>query len=69
MKLFLTHSSHVGKAKAYLLCEVLRTAAQKVNVSLVENAAEADVVLVVGSQLPNNAALVGKKYGLLMKIQ
>lgn len=65
MKLFLTQSSHVGKAKAYLLCEVLRTAAQKANVSLVENAAEADVVLVVGSQLPSNAAFVGKKVCLV----
>ncbi|OOF37873.1 PTS fructose transporter subunit EIIBC [Rodentibacter mrazii] len=65
MKLFLTQSPHVGKAKAYLLCEVLRTAAQKANVSLVENAVEADVVLVVGSQLPNNAALIGKKVWLV----
>ncbi|OOF37293.1 PTS fructose transporter subunit EIIBC [Rodentibacter rarus] len=65
MKLFLTPSSHVGKAKAYLLSEVLHKAAQKTNVLLVENAAEAEVILVVGSPLPNNAAFVGKKVYLV----
>ncbi|OOF60048.1 fructose-specific PTS transporter subunit EIIC [Rodentibacter myodis] len=61
MKLFLTQSDNVGNAKAYLLREIFRTAAQKANVSIVENAAEADLALVFGSTLPNNAALVGKK--------
>ncbi|QPB41568.1 fructose-specific PTS transporter subunit EIIC [Rodentibacter haemolyticus] len=61
MKLFLTQSNNVGSAKAYLLREVFREAAQKANVALVENAEEADLALVFGSQLPNNAALTGKK--------
>ncbi|BFU60702.1 MULTISPECIES: fructose-specific PTS transporter subunit EIIC [Rodentibacter] len=61
MKLFLTQSNDVGSAKAYLLRKVFREAAQKANISLVENAAEADLALVFGSQLPNNAALTGKK--------
>ena len=61
MKLFLTQSANVGNAKAYLLHEVFRAAAQKANVSIVETPAEADLVLVFGSVLPNNPALVGKK--------
>ncbi|OOF48466.1 fructose-specific PTS transporter subunit EIIC [Rodentibacter trehalosifermentans] len=65
MMLFLAQSNHLGNAKNYLLHEVLRVAAQKANVSLAENAAEADVVLVVGNQLPNNAAFVGKKVYLV----
>ena len=35
MKLFLTQSANVGDAKAYLLHEVFRAAAQKANVSIV----------------------------------
>ncbi|OOF55004.1 PTS fructose transporter subunit EIIBC [Rodentibacter genomosp. 2] len=61
MKLFLTQSDNVGSAKAYLLREVFRAAAQKADISLTENLAEADIVLVVGSKLPNNSVLVGKK--------
>ena len=61
MKLFLTQSANVGDAKAYLLHEVFRAAAQKANVSIVETPAEADLVLVFGSVLPNTPALVGKK--------
>ena len=61
MKLFLTQSANVGDAKAYLLHEVFRAAAQKANVSIVETPAEADLVLVFGSVLPNNPDLVGKK--------
>ncbi|MCX2961736.1 fructose-specific PTS transporter subunit EIIC [Rodentibacter caecimuris] len=61
MKLFLTQSDNVGSAKAYLLREVFRAAAQKADISLTENLAEADIALVVGATLPNNSALVGKK--------
>ncbi|OOF79263.1 PTS fructose transporter subunit EIIBC [Rodentibacter caecimuris] len=61
MKLFLTQSDNVGSVKAYLLREVFRAAAQKADISLTENLAEADIALVVGATLPNNSALVGKK--------
>ncbi|OOF51534.1 PTS fructose transporter subunit EIIBC [Rodentibacter genomosp. 1] len=61
MKLFLTQSPDIGRAKFYLLREVFRAAAQKANVSLVENIIEADLALVFGSQLPNNPVLMGKK--------
>ena len=61
MKLLLTPSADIGGAKAYLLREVLRVAAQKANITVVENVAEADVVIVFGSTLPNSTALEGKK--------
>ena len=61
MKLLLIPSADIGGAKAYLLREVLRVAAQKANITVVENVAEADVVIVFGSTLPNSTALEGKK--------
>ena len=61
MKLLLIPSADIGGAKAYLLREVLRVAAQKANITIVENVAEADVVIVFGSTLPNSTALEGKK--------
>ena len=61
MKLLLTPSADIGGAKAYLLREVLRVAAQKANITIVENVAEADIVIVFGSTLPNSTALEGKK--------
>ena len=61
MKLLLTPSADIGGAKAYLLREVFRVAAQKANITIVENVAEADVVIVFGSTLPNSTALEGKK--------
>ena len=61
MKLLLTPSADIGGAKAYLLREVLRVVAQKANITVVENVAEADVVIVFGSTLPNSTALEGKK--------
>ena len=61
MKLLLTPSADIGGAKAYLLREVFRVAAQKANITIVENVAEADIVIVFGSTLPNSTALEGKK--------
>ena len=61
MKLLLTPSADIGGAKAYLLREVLRVAAQKANITIVENVAEADIVIVFGLTLPNSTALEGKK--------
>lgn len=60
MKLFLTQSANVGDVKAYLLHEVFSSSCTKANVSIVGTPAEADLVLVFGSVLPNNPDLVGK---------
>ena len=61
MNLFLTHSPQIGAAKSYLLRQALSEVAKKANHTLVEQAKEADLVIVFGSSLPNSAELVGKK--------
>ena len=61
MNLFLTQSPQIGAAKAYLLRQALSMAAKKANHTVVEQAKEADLVIVFGSSLPNSAELVGKK--------
>ena len=61
MNLFLTQSPQIGAAKSYLLRQALSEVAKKANHTLVEQAKEADLVIVFGSSLPNSADLVGKK--------
>ena len=61
MNLFLTQSPQIGAAKAYLLRQALSVVAKKANHTVVEQAKEADLVIVFGSSLPNSAELVGKK--------
>ena len=61
MNLFLTQSPQIGAAKAYLLRQALGMAAKKANHTVVEQAKDADLVIVFGSTLPNSAELVGKK--------
>lgn len=61
MNLFLTQSPQIGAAKAYLLRQALSEVAKKANHTVVEQAKEADLVIVFGSTLPNSADLVGKK--------
>ena len=61
MNLFLTQSPQIGAAKAYLLRQALSMAAKKANHIVVEQAKDADLVIVFGSTLPNSAELVGKK--------
>ena len=61
MNLFLTQSPQIGAAKAYLLRQALGMAAKKANHTVVEQATDADLVIVFGSSLPNSADLVGKK--------
>ena len=61
MNLFLTQFSANWCGKAYLLRQALSVAAKKANHTVVEQAKEADLVIVFGSSLPNSAELVGKK--------
>ena len=61
MNFFFTQSPQIGAAKAYLLRQALSVAAKKANHTVVEQAKEADLVIVFGSSLPNSAELVGKK--------
>lgn len=61
MNFFFTQSPQIGAAKAYLLRQALSEVAKKANHTVVEQAKEADLVIVFGSSLPNSAELVGKK--------
>ena len=49
MNLFLTQSPQIGAAKAYLLRQALGMAAKKANHTVVEQAKDADLVIVFGS--------------------
>ena len=61
MNFFLLNLRKIGAAKAYLLRQALSEVAKKANHTVVEQAKEADLVIVFGSSLPNSAELVGKK--------
>lgn len=61
MKIFLTHSPQLGRAKAFLLEQVFQAAAKNAEMNLVNSAQDADVAIIFGEQMPNNAALNGKK--------
>ena len=59
MNLFLTQSPQIGAAKAYYFASIER-GSEKANHTVVEQAKEADLVIVFGSSLPNSAELVAK---------
>ncbi|OOF67926.1 fructose-specific PTS transporter subunit EIIC [Rodentibacter caecimuris] len=65
MNIFLTQSSQLGRAKAFLLHQVFKTAAKSTNVSIVNSAQEADLAVIFGDTLPNNSELIGKKVFLI----
>lgn len=65
MNIFITQSSNVGAAKAYLLRQVLAVAAQKENHQVVETPQQADIAIVIGDKLPVNSQLTGKKVYLI----
>ncbi|SFU04054.1 PTS system, fructose-specific IIC component [Kosakonia arachidis] len=64
MKTLLIIDSGLGQARAYMAKTLLSAAAQKANLQFIENPGEAELAIVLGSQLPNDSALVGKKVWL-----
>ena len=62
MNLFLTQSPQIGAAKAYLLRQALSEVAKKANHTVVEQAKEADLVIVFGSLCQTLLILWAKKY-------
>ena len=66
MNLFLTQSPQIGAAKAYFTSPSIKHGSEKANHTVVEQAKEADLVIVFGFSLPNSAELVGKKKSLLI---
>ena len=60
MHIYLTPTANFGHAKAFLLREMLSKAAQAQN-QIVDSAEAADLIIVLGNVLPNNAQFNGKK--------
>ena len=60
MHIYLTPTANFGHAKAFLLREMLGKAAQAQH-QIVDSAEEADLIIVLGNILPNNAQFNGKK--------
>ncbi len=61
MKTLLIIDAELGQARAYMAKTLLGAAAQKANLQFVDNPGDAELAIVLGSQLPNDAALNGKK--------
>ncbi|ANI82177.1 PTS fructose transporter subunit IIBC [Kosakonia oryzae] len=64
MKTLLIIDSELGQARAYMAKTLLGAAAQTANLQFIENPGEAELAIVLGSQLPNDSALSGKKVWL-----
>lgn len=60
MHIYLTPTANLGNAKAFLLREMLSKAAQAQH-QIVDSAEVADLIIVLGNVLPNNAQFNGKK--------
>ena len=60
MHIYFTPSANLGNAKAFLLREMLSKAAQAQH-QIVDSAEAADLIIVLGNALPNNAQFNGKK--------
>ena len=60
MHIYLTPSANLGNAKAFLLREMLSKATQAQH-QIVDSAEAADLIIVLGNVLPNNAQFNGKK--------
>ena len=60
MHIYLTPSANLGNAKAFLLREMLSKTAQAQH-EIVDSAEAADLIIVLGNVLPNNAQFNGKK--------
>lgn len=61
MNILLIEDTTLGKAKTFLVREVLSAAARNAAHTIVTNIADADIVVVLGKNMPNNPQLKGKK--------
>ncbi|MEQ4451414.1 MULTISPECIES: PTS fructose transporter subunit IIBC [Kosakonia] len=64
MKTLLIIDSELGQARAYMAKTLLGAAAQKANLQFIDNPGEAELAIVLGSKLPGDSALDGKKVWL-----
>jgi PTS system fructose-specific IIC component len=65
MKTLLIKDSSLGLASGHLALERLRATAAQAELMLTDNAAEAELVLVAGHNVPNDAQLAGKSVALV----
>ncbi|WP_455851589.1 PTS fructose transporter subunit IIBC [Pantoea endophytica] len=65
MKTLLIKDSSLGLASGHLALERLRATAAQAGLTLIDNAAEAELVLVAGHNAPNDAELAGKSLALV----
>jgi PTS system fructose-specific IIC component len=65
MKTLLIKDSLLGLASGHLALERLRATAAQAGLTLTDNAAEAELVLVVGHNVPHDAELAGKSLALV----
>jgi len=65
MKTLLIKDSSLGLASGHLALERLRATAAQAGLTLTDNAAEAELVLVAGHNMPHDAELVGKSLALV----
>jgi len=65
MKTLLIKDSSLGLASGHLALERLRATAAQAGLTLTDNAAEAELVLVAGHNVPNDAQLAGKSVALV----
>jgi len=61
MKTLLMIDSSLGQARSQLAKKMLAAAAANAGHTVVENAAEAELVIVAGENIPTENALAGKK--------
>lgn len=64
MKTLLIIDSELGQARAYMAKSLLGAAAQKANLQFIDNPGEAELAIVLGSRVPADTALNGKKVWL-----
>lgn len=64
MKTLLIIDSELGQARAYMAKSLLSSAAQKANLQFIDNPGEAELAIVLGSRVPSDSALSGKKVWL-----
>ena len=61
MKTLLIIDAGLGQARAYMAKTLLSTAAQKAQLELIDNPNDAELAIVLGTALPADSALNGKK--------
>ena len=61
MKTLLIIESGLGQARAYVAKTLLSAAAQKAHLEIIDNPNDAELAIVIGTALPTDSALDGKK--------